>query len=91
MNSPERTAANPDKAKRQAAYCQEKDSPVEDRNARWQARWTIDVGHGSVVGLTTDGGCFVVLYRHGETWRPGIHVPLVVAKRMSELVEYALY
>jgi hypothetical protein len=53
----------------------------------WQPRWTVDIGHGDRLGLTTDDGCLVVLYpKKDGSWRPGTHIPKPVAERIAQLV-----
>lgn len=56
----------------------------------WQPRWTVDVGHGCEVGVTTDDGCFLVLYpmKDGQ-WRPGAHIPTAAARLMGTLCDEA--
>lgn len=57
--------------------------PIQDI---WQPDQIVDVGHGCKLGITTDDGCFVVLYptEFGQ-WRPGTHIPPPVAKVIGEL------
>jgi hypothetical protein len=55
----------------------------------WTPRWTVDVGNGCSLGIAIDDGCFVVLYHHGDSWRPGKHIPKAVAVRISELLAFA--
>jgi hypothetical protein len=47
----------------------------------------VDVGDGTSLGITIDDGCLVVLYPHGDQWRPGTHIPKQVARRIAELVQ----
>lgn len=56
----------------------------------WQPEWRVDVGCGCEVGVTTDDGCFLVLYpaENGEWW-PGKHIPLAAARRIGELCNSA--
>ncbi|MBA7678139.1 hypothetical protein ES703_86410 [subsurface metagenome] len=57
--------------------------PVKDV---WQPEQIVDVGHGCKLGVTTDDGCFVVLYptEFGQ-WRLGTHIPGPVAKILGQL------
>jgi hypothetical protein len=62
------------------------DEPVR-READWKPKWTVDIDGTDTLGIAIDDGCFVVLYRHGNSWRPGTHIPKEVANRIAELVE----
>ncbi len=56
----------------------------------WQPRWRVDVGHGCEVGITTDDGCFVVLYpTEVGQWRPGKHIPIAAARLIGALCDEA--
>jgi hypothetical protein len=60
--------------------------------ARWLPRWLVDVGHGCELGITTDDGCFVVLYPHEDNaWQPGRHIPKPVAERMAQLAASGVF
>ena len=64
-----------------------RDGPALDL---WQPRWTVDVGHGCEVGVTTDDGCFLVLYpTKAGRWRPGAHIPTAAARLMGALCDEA--
>jgi hypothetical protein len=55
--------------------------------AVWEPAAIVDVGHGCRVGITTDDGCFLVLYPEpGGGWRPGTHIPRQAVQKMSELL-----
>jgi len=52
----------------------------------WHPDWTVNVGHGDILGITVDNGCFVVLYPHEGRWRPGTHIPRAAAERIALLL-----
>ncbi len=54
--------------------------------AEWKPRWLIDLGNGDRLGVTVDDGCFVVLYSHDATWRPGTRIPKEAAAQIAKLV-----
>jgi hypothetical protein len=62
------------------------DAQPKTRHAVWKPRWTVEIGDGDTLGLAIDDGCFVVLYPHGNAWRPGTHVPKEVAHRIAALM-----
>jgi len=67
----------------------EDDPANPSRTAQWHPRWMVDGEKGVVLGIAIDDGCFVVLYPHGkDAWRPGTHIPRMVAKRIAELLEF---
>ncbi len=47
----------------------------------------VDMGDGDKLGIDIDDGCLVVLYPHCDEWRPGTHIPKLVARRIAELVQ----
>ena len=54
------------------------------QSVNWQPEWVVDVGHGCEVGLTTDDGCFLVLYPQPDgSWRSGTHIPRQAAERIE--------
>jgi hypothetical protein len=57
------------------------------QGVNWQPDWVVDAGTDCEVGLTTDDGCFLVLYpQPDDSWRPGKHIPRQVAERIGQLV-----
>lgn len=47
----------------------------------------VDVGCGCRVGITSDDGCFLVLYPQPRGgWRPGKHIPRQAVEKMAELL-----
>ena len=54
----------------------------------WQPEQIVDVECGCKLGITTDDGCFVVLYptEFGQ-WRPGTHIPTPIARVIGELAK----
>jgi hypothetical protein len=59
------------------------DDPIQ---STWKPEWMIEMGDSDALGLAIDDGCFVVLYRHGSTWRPGTHIPKEAAERIAKLI-----
>jgi hypothetical protein len=57
------------------------------RYADWQPQWKVETGKDSAIGIAIDDGCFVVLYPHGHTWRPGTHIPKEAASQIAKLLE----
>ena len=54
----------------------------------WQPQHVVDVGCGCELGITTDDGCFVVLYPiNSSQWRPSTHIPRKVAEKIGELAK----
>lgn len=62
------------------------DEPLH-RYAAWQPRWKVDLGDGDTIGIAIDDGCFVVLYPHGDAWRPGTHIPKEAADQIAKLAK----
>jgi len=51
----------------------------------WHPNWFVEVGD-TMMGITKDDGCFVVLVQTGGgRWRPATHIPVQAAKMLCDL------
>ena len=58
-----------------------------DVKSNWQPKYIVDVGCGCEVGLSTDDGCFIVLYPNDVgQWELGTHIPMQVAQLIAKLL-----
>ncbi len=54
----------------------------------YKPKWKVDVGSGCELGISTDDGCFLILYpKETGQWKPGKHIPPVVARELGKLAD----